>query len=87
MVVGTNNIVKIVRLYSLIEFIWFQIFFDEKVYKQMKMFIFSLTTPLFKCAQSFLLHFLNIEWKPYDYKFVMELDVPRLLIHSMQGIA
>lgn len=44
-----------------------------------------VTSPMYLCTQAYLLHFLDVEWKTYDYHFVSELNLPYLLIHSVKG--
>lgn len=40
---------------------------------------------MLKCLLSYLLHFLDIEWKATDYNFVADLNIPNILVSAMQG--
>eukprot|EP00111_Clytia_hemisphaerica_P007029 TCONS_00020380-protein len=47
----------------------------------------SLSSPIHKRSQAYFLHFMDVEWKSYDYHFITELNLPFLLINSMKGPA
>ena len=38
-----------------------------------------------KRSQAYFLHFTDVEWKSYDYDFIIELNLPYLLLNSMKG--
>ncbi|XP_065066167.1 zinc finger ZZ-type and EF-hand domain-containing protein 1-like isoform X1 [Rhopilema esculentum] len=74
--------------------------YENKVRKQFYLFIRYLSqavimgaasdnvsAPFFESCRAFLLHFLTVDWKPNDYVFLMEIELPKLLMEATKATA